>query len=98
MARAHHPHVRRAESGPQLVRLGTGQSVVMVAGLALVLTAAGLGVYPSAYRRYLQDFGIKKFETEFGFHTGLMEWQEPGNARELTWGIVAVTPNGAFAR
>jgi hypothetical protein len=98
MARAHHLHVRRAESGSQFVRLGTWQFVVMVAGLALVLTAAGLAVYPSAYRRYLQDFGIKKFETEFGFRTGLVGWQEPGKARELMWGVVAVTPNGAFAR
>ena len=96
MARAHRLHVRRAESGPQFVRLGTWQFVVMVAGVALVLTAAGLAVYPSAHRRYLQDVCIKKFETEFGFRTGLVEWQAPGKAPELVWGVVAVTPNGAF--
>jgi hypothetical protein len=69
----------------------------MMAAGALVLTAAALAVYPSAYQQYLQDVGMKKFETEFGFRTGLVEWQEAGKARELTWGVVAVAPNGAFA-
>jgi hypothetical protein len=72
--------------------------VVIVGGLALVLIVVGFAIYPSAYRRYVQDVGIKKFETEFGFRTGLVEWQAPGKARELVWGVVAVTPNGAFAR
>ena len=88
---------RRDRSGPR-PSLGSTQFVVLVSGLALVLTVVAIGVYPTAYLQYVQGVAIKRFEREFGFQSGLVAWHRNGRDQESVWGIVSVTPDGAFAR
>jgi hypothetical protein len=84
-------------TGPKAT-LGSAQFVVLLTGLGLVLTVVAIAVYPDAYRQYVQDVGIKRFERQYGFRSGLVTWRKSGRDVESMWGIVSVTSDGAFAR
>jgi hypothetical protein len=98
MAARQRSDFRRSDRTSQKVSLGSVQFVVLLTGLGLVLTVVAIAVYPDAYRRYVQDVGIKRFEHQYGFRSGLVTWREPGQDVESVWGIVSVTSDGAFAR
>jgi hypothetical protein len=98
MAVRHRPHARRGDRADPLLSLGSTQFVVLVSGLALVLTFVAIAVYPTAYSQYVQNVAIKRFERQFGFHSGLVTWQGIGGEQGSAWGIVSVTSDGAFAR
>jgi hypothetical protein len=80
------------------IPLGPTHFVVLLAGLTLVLTFVAIAVYPTAYSDYVQDVGIKRFERQYGFQSGLVVWGERGRNQQSVWGIISVTPDGAFAR
>src|SRR5262245_10356396 len=98
MAVRQRPDARRGdETGPRLL-LGPTHFVVLMVGLTLVLTIVAIGVYPTEYAEYVQDVGITRFERQYGFTSGMVVWRAPGQDEESVWGIVSVTPDGAFAR
>lgn len=98
MAVRQRPDARRGDkTGPRL-SLGPSHFVVLVVALTLVLTVVAIVVYPTAYSEYVQDVGIKRFERQYGFKSGLVVWRAPGQTEESVWGIVSVTSDGAFAR
>ena len=98
MAVRQKPDDRRGDKTSRRLLLGPTHFVVLVAGLTLVLTFVALAVYPTAYSEYVQDVGIKRFERQYGFRSGLVVWREPGQNQEWVWGIVSVTSDGVFAR
>lgn len=98
MAVRQRPDDRRGDRTGPRISLGMPQFALLVAGLASVLTVIAIVVYPSAYSQYVQDVGIKRFERQYGFRSGVVAWREPGRDRQSVWGIVSVTSDGAFAR
>src|SRR5215510_4660039 len=98
MAVRQKPDDRRGDRTGRRLPLGPTHFVVLVAGLTLVLTFVAIAVYPTAYAEYVQDVGIKRFEPQYGFRSGLVVWRAPGQNEESVWGIVSVTSDGALAR
>jgi len=87
-----------ARAKMKLLRLGWAHFGVMAASVALVLGVGAVLLYPPLYLRYIQEFGIRQFETQYEFRSGdvlvTRIWQQP----RTEWGIVWVAPEGAFSR
>jgi hypothetical protein len=66
--------------------------------MVLVLALTGVVLYPALHVRYIQEFGIKPFETQYGFRTGVVSLQLSAGQPVSAWGIVWVAPDGPLAR
>jgi hypothetical protein len=78
--------------------LGSRQFAILAASLLMVFTTTGILTYPSLYTRYIQEFGIKHFEVQYGFRTGAVAVQSSASPMDSAWGVVWVAPDGLFAQ
>ena len=81
----------------RIITLGWQQNIVVLLGVLIVLLAMGIALYPSLQIQYIQEFGIRPFEAEYGFRTGDVLVRRDGASPETTWGIVWVAPDGKFS-
>jgi hypothetical protein len=88
----------RPRIGMKLVTVTWRHFAVVAVGLVVVMVVAGILLYPTLYVQYIQEFGIKRFEGQYGFRSGLVLVQSSTSQPERTWGIVSVVPGGTFSR
>ncbi len=88
----------RYRQGVLPLTLGMWQFAILAVCMVLVLALTGVVMYPALTVRYIQEDGVKSFESQFGFRTGLVDLQAPAAQPVSVWGIVWVAPDGSFAR
>jgi hypothetical protein len=88
----------QTRASTRLLRLGWAQFGVIAAAVAFVLGVGAVLLYPALHLRYIQEFGIRQFETQYEFRSGDVLVTPIGQQPRTEWGIVWVAPAGAFSR
>jgi hypothetical protein len=96
MRRQTEPRVRHGGITP--FTAGSRQYAILAVGVLFALIVTGIVLYPDLYVRYIQEFGIKRFEAQYGFRTGQVAVRSSAPESQLVWGIVWVVPGGVFSR
>ena len=80
-----------------LIRLGWSQFAVVAGGLGGVLVVLWIAFMPSVEEFYTREFLVPPLADRYGFEFGSVQVTRDGHSYECP-GIVAVKPDGPFAR
>jgi hypothetical protein len=95
-----HTHVEDIRHRQRMLPLTLGmlQFAILTVCMVLALALTAVVLYPALHVRYIQEFGIKPFETKYVFRAGVVSLRASAGQPVSTWGIVWVAPDGPFAR
>jgi len=80
-----------------LIRLGWSQFAVVAGGLGGVLVVLWIAFMPNVEEFYTREFLVPRLADRYGFEFGTVQVTRDGHSYESP-GIVAVKPEGPFAR
>ena len=80
-----------------LIRLGWSQFAVVAGGLGGVLVVLWIAFMPNVEEFYTREFLVPRLADRYGFEFGTVQVMRDGHSYESP-GIVAVKPEGPFAR